>query len=117
MKHYTNKKTLETFGYESDEEAKELNKDYDNLVLMSDELFQEYREQKAGHKWSLSGWVEDEELMSEIKERERLKKISDIESEIQKLEQDLIVANLRGKDISDILKDLEEVEKELASLN
>lgn len=71
MKHYTNKTTLEVYGYESIENMKQYNDDFENLVEMSDELFQEYREQRPGHKWSLNGWVEDELLMQKIKDQEQ----------------------------------------------
>ena len=70
-KHYTNKKTHEVFGYDTEESAKRHDVDFENLVEMSDELFQEYREQRPGHRWSLSGWIEDEELMQELKAQEQ----------------------------------------------
>lgn len=62
MKHYTNKNTLEVFGYDTEECARDYNDDYENLVLMSDELFEQYKSKPLGGAWSLSGWVIDHEL-------------------------------------------------------
>lgn len=93
MKHYTNKKTLEVYGYESIEDAQAFNDEFENLVEMTDELFQQYREQKPGHKWSLNGWVECKTLMSQFKAEEEVQALEqkrqiyfDMEATIQRLE-------------------------------
>lgn len=87
MKHYTNKNTLKVFGYESEEIAKEYNNDYENLVLMSDELFEEYKNKPLGATWSINGWIVDEELAqaerNAIKEAENTSFLS---SEINRTE-------------------------------
>ena len=43
-------------------------------------------------------------------------RINELESSIQKLENDLVVANLRGKDTTEILNELDVVEADLESL-
>lgn len=40
--------------------------------------------------------------------------VDNLKSQLQMKEQELLIANLRGKDISTILKDLDDLEKELA---
>lgn len=81
MKHYTNKKTLEVYGYESLEDAQAFNDDFDNLVEMSDESFQEFREQPLGGKWSLNGWVIDEALAKQLKHEQLLSESKQLISE------------------------------------
>lgn len=98
MKHYTNKKTLEVYGYESPEDAQAFNDDFDNLVEMTVELFQEYREQKPGHKWTLSGWVEDEDLMRELKRAEEYQAKLELNNKIAELKLQLQVHLLMGEE-------------------
>ena len=62
MIYYTNQQTLEVWGYNTDEEAQSFNTDYVNLIPMTNVLFLEYQEQRIGHRWSLGGWIYDEEL-------------------------------------------------------
>lgn len=86
MKHYTNKKTLEVYAYENDEVAKEYDNDYENLVVMTEELFQEYREQRPGHKWSLTGWVHDELLMNEYEAQKRAQTLQQKRDDLHAIE-------------------------------
>ncbi|UNM95515.1 hypothetical protein MMG00_09810 [Ignatzschineria rhizosphaerae] len=86
MKHYTNKKTLEVYAYENDEVAKEYDNDYENLVVMTEELFQEYREQRPGHKWSLNGWVHDELLMNEYEAQKRAQTLQQKRDDLHAIE-------------------------------
>lgn len=116
MKHYTNKKTNEVYGYESIEDAEKYNEDFDNLVEMSDELFEEFKKQKPGHKWSLNGWVEDGALMQEYLEQEEQSKINALEKELDRLKIDLVFAQAMGDDISDIVARVKEVREELEKL-
>lgn len=89
MRHYTNKKTLEIYGYESVEDAQAFNEDFDNLVEMSDELFQEYRKQTLGGKWSLNGWVIDEALAKQLKREQLLSESKQLISEKKDAEADI----------------------------
>lgn len=113
MIYFTNKKTLQVYGYISIAEAVVYSEYFEDLIEMSDELFQEYITQPTGYKWSLAGWIEDEELMKALKAQNESQKQEEIKSRIAKLENDLIIANLRGKDITEILKQLDEAEAEL----
>lgn len=109
MKHYTNKKTLEVYGYGSLEDAKQYNDDFDNLVEMGEELFQEYREQKPGHRWSLNGWVEDETLMQELKAQEQAQAL-------QQKRDDLDIIETKITSLERIKKRTETEEQELDRL-
>lgn len=109
MKYYTNKISLEVFGYESLEEAQQYNDDFENLVEMTDELFQEFREQKSGHKWSLNGWVEDEALTQEHKAQEQAQ-------QLQQKKDDLDIIETKITRLERIKKRTETEEQELDRL-
>lgn len=91
MKHYTNKKTNEVFGYESFEVAEEYNDDHENLVEMTDEQFIEFRDHRPkGGKWTYQGWVIDDDLLAEAEaeekareEQEKLKVIDDLKLQLR----------------------------------
>lgn len=61
-------------------------------------------------------WIITKEKQAEFDEQAKQQRITELESSIQKLENDLVVANLRGKDITEILNELDAVEAELESL-
>lgn len=93
MIHFTNKKTGEVFGYQSNDEAKKYNSDYKNLVQMSDEQLSGYKNKPLGGKWTINGWVIDDELLKheqeQIIEQQKSKKetlLSDSVKEISLLQ-------------------------------
>lgn len=91
MQHYTNKKTNEVFGYESESEAKRFNQDYKNLVKMSDELFKEYRDNRpVGGEWTYRGWkvnsglkAQEEQAMKEAQRQELMKEKASAQADMQ----------------------------------
>ncbi|WP_018122065.1 hypothetical protein [Wohlfahrtiimonas chitiniclastica] len=87
MKHYTNKKTNEVFGYESIEDAQKFNDDFENLVEMTDEQFIQFRDHKSkGGKWTYQGWVIDDALLNKEQAQEAklmLQKLLDEKSSLQ----------------------------------
>lgn len=106
MKHYTNKTTLQVYGYDNDEAAKQYNDDYRNLVLMSDELFQEYRKQPIGGKWTLKGWVIDQKELAKHKRLEneaQIKKHTE-EMNIALLTDDTETAKFHAQKIKELRK-------------
>lgn len=102
MEHFTNRSTLAVYGYESLEEAQAFNDDFENLVEMTDELFQEFREQPIGGKWTLAGWVIDNDIVKAHRKRE-------LESELATLRNDLIFATAMGDDTAHIAARITEV--------
>lgn len=109
MKHYTNKKTNEVFGYETESEAKRFNQDYKNLVKMSDELFKEYRDNRpVGGEWTYRGWVIDEELLAKELEEKKQQELNVLNQKLESIERD--IARLeRIKDRTD--EESEELER------
>ena len=90
MKHYTNKKTNEVFGYDNDSEAKQLNEDYKNLVKMSDEQFVQFRNHRPmGGKWTHKGWVIDEELIAQELEQEKQQELNELNQKLESIERDI----------------------------
>lgn len=88
MKHYTNKKTNEVYGYESNEVAKEYNDDFENLVEMDEETFVHFRDEKPkGGVWTWDrGWVVNEDLLKEELQLEKEAQIQDLKQQIQDLD-------------------------------
>lgn len=107
--HFTNKKTNKVFGYESLKDAEKYDSDFTSLVEMSNELFQEYRERRPGHKWSLNGWVEDEALTQELKAQEQTQ-------ELQKKKDDLDTIEAKIKRLERIKDRTESEQQELDKL-
>lgn len=68
------------------------------------------------HEFIGGAWIITEEKQAELDDQAKQQRINELELSIQKLESDLVVANLRGKDISEILKKLDSVEAELNTL-
>lgn len=68
------------------------------------------------HEFIDGTWVITEEMRAELDDQVKQQRINELESSIQKLENDLVVANLRGKDITEILNEIDEVEAELENL-
>lgn len=86
MKHYTNKKTNEVFGYESIEDAKKYNDDFKNLVEMSDDVFERFKNKPSHlHEWNLDHWIITDEKKAELEREEKEREIQSLESEKQKL--------------------------------
>mgnify|MGYP001165961806 CR=1 FL=1 len=92
MKHFTNKITNEVWGYESLEEAKEFNPDFENLVQMDEKTFMHFRDEKPkGGMWTWDeGWVVDEDKLKEVLQLEQeahkqnlLQQIQDLNLQIQ----------------------------------
>lgn len=99
MKHYTNKKTNEVYGYESIEDAKKFNDDFKNLVEMTDEQFIDFRDNRPkGGKWTVKGWVEDEDLMRELKQAEEAQAEAQKQAQISELKLQLQVHLLMGEE-------------------
>ena len=97
-KHYTNKKTNEVFGYESKEEAKHVNDDFENLVEMADEQFIEFRDHRPrGGKWTYQGWVIDDDLLAQEIEAEKKAEADAIQAERAKLMQEMQLKLLLGE--------------------
>ena len=110
MKHYTNKKTNEVFGYESIEDAQKFDDDFENLVEMTDEQFIQFRDNRPmGGKWTYKGWVIDEKLLEEEQEVER-------HSQVQQLRSALDVIDQWGDRLARIRNRTEEQEQELERL-
>lgn len=87
MKHYTNKITNEVFGYESIEDAKAFNDDFENLVEMTDEQFIQFRDHRPrGGKWNYTGWVIDEALLAQEEAEEKQRKIQQLQSDLDDIE-------------------------------
>ena len=90
MKHYTNKITNEVYGYESIEVAKKYSNDFENLVEMSDELFQEFRDHRPqGGKWTHKGWVIDEELLAKELEEKKQQELNELNQKLESIERDI----------------------------
>ena len=90
MKHYTNKKTNEVWGYESLEEAKELNPDFENLVEMDEKTFIHFRDEKPkGGVWTAKGWVIDEELLAQEEAEEKQRKIQSLHDDLDNIERQI----------------------------
>lgn len=86
MKHFTNKKTNEVFGYESIEDAKKYNDDYENLIEMTNKQFIDFRDSRPkGGRWTIDGWVVDEVLLKEELDKEDTVALEDIKTEIVSL--------------------------------
>ena len=90
MKHYTNKKTNEVYGYESIEDAKKYNDDFENLVEMTDEQFIQFRDHRPlGGKWTAEGWVIDEELLAQEEAEENQRKIQSLHDDLDNIERQI----------------------------
>lgn len=90
MKHYTNKKNGQVFGYESIEDAKKYNDDFENLVEMTDEQFIQFRDQRPkGGKWTYQGWVIDEELLAQEEAEEKQRKIQSLHDDLDNIERQI----------------------------
>lgn len=99
MKHYTNKKTNEVFGYESIEVAKEYNDDFENLVEMTDEQFIDYRDNRPkGGRWTYQGWIVDDDLLAQELEAEKKAEADAIQAERAKLMQEMQYHMLLGEE-------------------
>ncbi|OYQ90167.1 hypothetical protein B9T10_02270 [Wohlfahrtiimonas chitiniclastica] len=87
MKYFTNKKTSKVCAYESIEEAKAFNDDFENLVEMTDEQFIQFRDHKPkGGKWTYQGWIIDDNLLKKEQAQEAklmLQKLLDEKSSLQ----------------------------------
>ena len=90
MKHYTNKKTNEVFGYESFEDAQAFNDDFENLVEMTDEQFIQFRDHRPrGGKWTAEGWVIDEVLLAQEEAEEKQRKIQSLHDDLDNIERQI----------------------------
>lgn len=99
MKHYTNKNTLEVYGYESIEDAKKYNDDFDNLVEMSDAQFINFRDNRPkGGKWAVEGWVIDDNLLAQEIEAEKKAEADATKAERAKLMQEMQYHMLLGEE-------------------
>ena len=99
MKHYTNKKTNEVFGYESIEDAKKFNDDFKNLVEMTDEQFIDFRDNRPrGGRWTVEGWVVDDDLLAQELEAEKKAEADAIQAERAKLMQEMQYHMLLGEE-------------------
>lgn len=99
MKHYTNKKTNEVFGYESIEDAKKFNDDYKNLVEMTEEQFIDFRDNRPkGGIWTAKGWAVDDNLLSQEIEAEKKAEADAIQAERAKLMQEMQYHMLLGEE-------------------
>lgn len=97
MKHYTNKKTNEVFGYESIEDAQTFNDDFENLVEMTEEQFIDFKDNRpAGGKWTVKGWAVDKKLLKEEQEKEKQFKIEQLQSDKSSLMQEMQMHMLLG---------------------
>ena len=87
MKNYTNKKTNEVFGYESIEDAKAFNDDFENLVEMSDDVFEIFKNKPSDfHEWNLDRWIITDEKKAELKREEKEREINELESQLDQVE-------------------------------
>ena len=87
MKHYTNKKTNEVFGYESIEDAQQYNDDFENLVEMSDEVFERFKNKPSHfHEWNLDRWIITDEKEAELEREEKEREINELESQLDQVE-------------------------------
>ncbi|MBS7819043.1 hypothetical protein [Wohlfahrtiimonas chitiniclastica] len=118
MKHYTNKKTNEVFGYESIEDAQKFNDDFDNLVEMTDEQFIQFRDHRPkGGKWTYKGWIIDEELLAKAMAEENRLMLQKLLDEKLSLQSDMNMHLLldekeEAKAIAQQIKDINsEIEK------
>ena len=68
------------------------------------------------HELINGAWIITEEKQAELDAQITQQQINELESSIQKLENELVVANLRGKDITEILNELDAAEAELNAL-
>lgn len=68
------------------------------------------------HDFVNGAWIITEEKQAELDDQVKQQRINELKSSIQKLESDLVVANLRGKDIAEILNKLDAAEAELKSM-
>ena len=90
MKHFTNKITNEVWGYESIEDAKKYNDDFENLVEMTDEQFIQFRDQRPkGGKWTYQGWVIDEALLAQEEAEEKQRKIQSLHDDLENIERQI----------------------------
>lgn len=109
MKHFTNKVTNEVFGYESIEDAKHYNEDFDNLVEMTTEQFEEFRNPAQYAKWTISGWIVDEELKRKQQRKE-------IEQRIQFLRNEIIYLTALDEDASEEIAESKKLRAQLKAL-
>lgn len=99
MKHFTNKKTNEVFGYESIEDAKAFNDDFENLVEMTEEQFIQFRDHRPkGGKWTVKGWVIDDDLLAQEIEAERKAEADAVQAERAKMMQEMQYHMLLGEE-------------------
>lgn len=98
MKHYTNKKTNEVYGYESIDDAKLYNDDFENLVEMTDEQLGEFSNKPIGGKWTYKGWVIDPDLLAEAEEEEKAREEQEKLKIIDDLKLQLRVHLLMGEE-------------------
>ena len=90
MKHFTNKKTNEVFGYESIEDAQQYNDDYKNLVEMTDGQFIDYRDNRPkGGRWTYKGWVIDKELLAKELEEKKQQELNELNQKLESIERDI----------------------------
>lgn len=90
MKHYTNKNTNEVWGYESIEDAKKYNDDFENLVEMTDVQFIQFRDHRPrGGKWTYQGWIIDEALLAQEEAEENQRKIQSLHDDLDNIERQI----------------------------
>ena len=90
MKHYTNTKTGQVFGYESIEDAQKYNDDFENLVKMTDEQFVQFRDYRPmGGKWTYKGWVIDEDLLAQEIEGKKQQELNGLNQKLESIERDI----------------------------
>ncbi len=85
--HFTNKKTNEVYGYESIEDAKKYNDDFENLVEMSDDVFERFKNKPSHfHDWNLDRWIITDERKAELDREEKERGINELESQLDQVE-------------------------------
>lgn len=127
MIYFTNKNTNEVFGYESMEEAKVYNDDFENLVEMTDEQFNEFRNNQIKYgKWVWDkGWVIDETLVDEenlLNYETELYTLKNIKAEMVTENKENLLLNKEdntrssAEELDTIDKEIEELENKIKDL-
>lgn len=125
MQHYTNKKTNEVYGYESIEDAKKYNDDFENLVEMTDEQFIQFRDHRPkGGVWTVDGWVVDPTILAEEEAQENQAKLDSLYTRLDQVERDIKILErfpdrdeLEEQDLQALYKESRQIYREIQYLN